>query len=102
MAKHFKRALRIVVKSRFGGVENQLATTANIDRALLNRLLTGARDPSPVTVGKIAGTLPAADAHALLASYLADVAEAVREAAGLPSGVTDSKLHEVASGVRPE
>jgi transcriptional regulator with XRE-family HTH domain len=97
MAKNFRHALRTALERRYGGVENQLATTAGVDRGLLNKLLTGERSPSPATVGRIAGKLPVTEAHALLAAYLADVAEVVREEAGIKSGVTDSKLHKIAS-----
>lgn len=74
----FTKILRGVIDSApFDGNQRTLAQHAGCDQALLSRVLSGDREPTPEFVGRLCGTLSADHAAELLKAYLNGVVESV-------------------------
>ena len=65
--------LNLVKSAPFSGSQRSFALHVGIDHALLNRVLSGERAPTPEFVGRLCGILPADEAARLLKAFLDDI-----------------------------
>ncbi len=92
----FSKTLSILVqRSPYGGNQRAFALHVGIDRALLHHVLSKdlkkQRRATPILVGRLCATLPAADAAALLQAYLNDIVTEISDAEPLPLGSKEEK-----------
>jgi len=74
----FLKILRdVIADAPFGGSQRALAQHAGCDQALLSRVLSGEREPTPEFVGRLCATLPSRTAAALLKTYLDSIVESI-------------------------
>lgn len=77
--KLFLRALQKILVEQFEDTEYRLATAAKLDPALLKRVRSGERAPTPLFIGKIAKAVGDDHGNMLIAAYLNDVERQVRQ-----------------------
>lgn len=71
---HFRSNIKELADSgRFADSRRSFATYAGVDHSLLSRVIAGERAPTPEFVGRLCGSLPAADAAQLLKAFLDDI-----------------------------
>jgi len=74
----FLKILRdVIADAPFGGSQRALAQHAGCDQALLSRVLSGEREPTPEFVGRLCATMPSRTAAALLKAYLDSIVESI-------------------------
>ena len=73
----FLDLLDALIDRHYNGVNFQLATKAGLDPALVNRVLSGEREPTPMFVGQVARVFNRKQAAELIKAYLQGVASEV-------------------------
>jgi hypothetical protein len=74
------RLLTHLITTRFDGSQAAFADCSPaIDRGLFNRIVSGERTPTPEVIGRLAAKLPRPQGRELIAAYLKDVAQEIRQ-----------------------
>lgn len=82
----FLKKLQLAINEEFAGNQRALGRSSDIHHSLISRILDQQREPTPATVGRLAGAFSKKTRDALIKSYLHGIAEQV--AAGSEAAIT--------------